>query len=292
MSPLVVTLLVIILLLLTRLILNLVNPPSKLTTFNLSPFTRPNTSKVSCADCFITTNCEDCPVDCKQCSLSCPPNCATCTPSCSKCNQDCPADCNKCKAHCPPDCNKCKVKCPPDCNELLSKCELPFTRCQAFSRRMKFSGGYLTSPWKPLPSSRGWVIIIRFIPSSMTGGLLSFSQMGFYLEHLRVKMYLQDDIKTLTPRVDPVINTLRFSQGLRKNYFALSINGETEHFPPKVLDQFFDSTITLGKCIGPHAPAASKIPFIGCMQDVQINLSKVSFTSMRVTQGVVIEGCE
>jgi len=293
MSPLIVTLSIIILLLLTRLTINLTNPPSEIVTYKLSPFTQPRTFKVSCDDCYRRTDCDECPLDCEKCSLSHPPNCATCTPSCASCDQDCPLDCDKCKEHCLPNCTKCKEHCPPECTKLTSKCELPFYRCQAFIHRIKFSGGYLTSLSKVKPSTTGWRILIRFIPRSVTGGLFNLDQMGFYIEASKVKMYLQDEIRTLTTyiRVSSV-NTLRFSQEVDKNYFTLSINNSEQRFSPKVPNQVFNSHVTLGRCIDTAAPAASKVPFIGCMQDLQINRLILTFNKFTVKENNVTAGCE
>ena len=295
MSPLVVTLSIIILLLLTRLTINLTNPPSKIVTYKLSPFTQPRTFKVSCDDCYRRTNCDECPLDCNKCSLSHPPNCATCTPSCVSCDQDCPLDCDKCNARCLPNCTKCKEHCPPECAKLTSKCELPFYRCQAFIRRIKFSGGYLTSSWKMRPSTTGWRILIRFIPRRVTGGLFNLDQMGlgFYIEDSKVKMYLQDEIRTLTPQVrGQVVNTLWFNQEVNHDYFTLSINNSQQRFSPKVPNQVFNSYVTLGRCIDTAAPAASKVPFIGCIQDLQINRLSLTFKNFNVKDNNVTEGCE
>ncbi len=296
MTPFVVTLLIIVLLLFARLVINLVSPPSDPIPYVLSPSARPKTFSMSCDACYYIPNCDECPVDCDKCSLNCPPNCATCTPSCSRCAQDCPLDCDKCKTLCPPNCDKCKEHCQADCAKLTTKCELPFLGCQAFISRISFSGGYLASAWKLLPSAVGYTIVIGFIPRRTTGGLFSLTQMGFYIEDTKVKMYFKRgwSVKqvTLRSQAHNKLNILKFNQGARDDYFTLSLNSSAaQRFSPKLPGQVLNSTLTIGRCIGNDVPAASKVPFIGCME-MQINGRSLTFNSLDVKDGKVTEGCE
>jgi hypothetical protein len=121
--------------------------------------------------------------------------------------------------------------------------------------------------------------------------------MGFYIEDSKVKMYFKRgwSVKqiTLRSRVHSKLNTLKFNQGARDDYFTLSLNSNAaQRFSPELPNQVFNSNLTVGRCIRNGVPAASKVPFIGCMEGMQINGRSLTFDRLEVKDGKVTEGCE